>query len=684
MRRIARPHLSIGSAAGWVIALALGCVSRTVSAQNQLYVDLTANNATISTDGDGNIIEGGVTYDTVTKPVPPNLVSNGGNEYLPWISTNGGYTSNDAFAYQILPSPSSGGQFLSSADKIDTTLSTGDFSDALTFDSPKYLGFAVNLPAANFTAPFTTGPAYTGVQIAQWWQGAPYGPPLALELVGESNGMAQYNLVVHNDMTDGNPSSVPDTVWTGTLPFDSWNTFVVMTDMDYSGNGEIELWQNGNLLTTWTGVVGYDPSGYPYDLPTGINHPNQKFNVYFGPYRPGQDSEQEELFDDVRWANDFGDAVPVPQAEVVLNSTSALTVPTDGDIGGSLSSGLEFSGGSLSVTSSFTTGRAVTIGSGGGTINVASHVTFGFGNSLNWQGGTLNLTGSGTTAISQSSGSVSVLPGSTLSISANSKLTVGGSVDPFTDSATPVDHVAIVNNGSMATNLNTTVASITGSGSLTVVSGGLQLASGGGTSTASSLTVVSGGTFDITNNAFVIDYIGSSPEATIQRQTESGAIFSSFVNGDTSYGVAYADGSDGVVAGLSAGEFLIEPALVGDTDLNGTVNIHDLQNILGDFNAPGFWDQGNFDGHAEVDISDLQALLGNFNSSTTLSYSELSGIEKLAGQFGDNAVANTDGTGFTLVSVPEPASTMLLAVGFAWLARRRLAPVKNNFCRYSL
>jgi hypothetical protein len=114
-----------------------------------------------------------------------------------------------------------------------------------------------------------------------------------------------------------------------------------------------------------------------------------------------------------------------------------------------------------------------------------------------------------------------------------------------------------------------------------------------------------------------------------------GSIISGFVNSNPGYGIGYADGADNVVSGLSPGQFLIEPALVGDADLNGTVNIHDLQSLLSDFNAPGFWDQGNFNGHADVDISDLQSLLSNFNQTSRMNASESAAASE--------AVANNSG-----------------------------------------
>ncbi len=451
-----------------------------------LFHDITANNATL--DASNDVVENGVTYLTVYKPVPPTS-----NVIGPWIGTNGGFSSNDAFGYEIQPSPSGD---TSSTDKVDTRVSHADDSNGLGFDAPKYLGFAVNIPQAGFSPPTAAseGPGLSGVQIAQWWQGSPYSPPLALDIQpGETNGMVNYSLAVHNDTTLGNPSSVPVTILSGTIAFDTWNTFVVMTDMDYNGAGQIELWQNGNLLVNWTGAVGYNPTTIPYNgAPQGTANPNTKFDVFLGPYRPIQDTQQEEFFDEARWADTYADALPISQAEVVLSYSSALTVPADGDIGGSLSSGLSFSGGSLSVTSSFTSGRAITVASTGGTVNVAPGTTFGIGNSLVWSGGTLKVTNTGTMSIAQTSGTVAVSSGSVLNVAAGSHVVVGGSVDPFTDSTNSSNHVAIVNNGTFTVaDVNSTIAGITGTGNLVIGDGTkankLMLADNGGVSTLDSL-----------------------------------------------------------------------------------------------------------------------------------------------------------------------------------------------------
>jgi alpha-amylase len=197
----------------------------------------------------------------------------------------------------------------------------------------------------------------------------------------------------------------------------------------------------------------------------------------------------------------------------------------------------------------------------------------------------------------------------------------------------------------------------------------------------SSFVINSGSTLDIGDSALVVPDGGSASaaEAEIQQyiangvQSSGGAqIISSFAKSN-GFDIAYADGSDPEAGdiNLQAGELVVEPALAGDTDLNGTVNIHDLQDLLGNFGQSGFWDQGNFNGDATVDISDLQALLSNFNSSIVLSDSEMQNIEGIVGEFGDVAIPNSGGYGFTLVAIPEPASFGLLAfAGLAIMNRR--------------
>ena len=220
---------------------------------------------------------------------------------------------------------------------------------------------------------------------------------------------------------------------------------------------------------------------------------------------------------------------------------------------------------------------------------------------------------------------------------------------------------------------------VSGSGQLSVT-GALQvwndgqLNISGNTASVGGLTIATGGVVNI-NSALLISTDGGNArtmESTIQQFIKSGAIVSS--GAPSGYGMAYADGSDAGLEdrNLKSGQVIIEPDVLGDADMNGTVNFHDLQDLLGGFGSAGFWDQGNFNGHATVDFNDLQMLLGNFSGSTTLSYSELNGIENLVGEFGFVADANPDGTGFTLTVIPEPAAGPgLVVVGTVGVLKRR-------------
>jgi Immunoglobulin I-set domain len=191
---------------------------------------------------------------------------------------------------------------------------------------------------------------------------------------------------------------------------------------------------------------------------------------------------------------------------------------------------------------------------------------------------------------------------------------------------------------------------ISGVGSLTVMGGG-QLILGSGLNTVGGLNIASDSSLDLGSSELLVNYGATSPQSAVQSYISDDQLVSSFVTDNGGYGIGYADGADGAVTGLVAGEFEIEPALIGDTDLSGIVNIHDLQNVLSDFNVPGAWDQGNFNGHANVDISDLQALLTNFNSSTALSFSEPSGTGSVVHDIAESSI----------LTVPDSAPSTLVA-----------------------
>jgi probable HAF family extracellular repeat protein len=114
-------------------------------------------------------------------------------------------------------------------------------------------------------------------------------------------------------------------------------------------------------------------------------------------------------------------------------------------------------------------------------------------------------------------------------------------------------------------------------------------------------------------------------------------------NGDIAgYGT---DGSAG------AQGFLLAPALPGDANLDGKVDVNDLTIVLSNFGKTGrTWSSGDFVGDGKVDINDLTIVLANFGRT-----------------FGATPGGNVS-------AVPEPSTLALfVAIGLlacGWLRRR--------------
>jgi autotransporter-associated beta strand protein len=370
-----------------------------------------------------------------------------------------------------------------------------------------------------------------------------------------------------------------------------------------------------------------------------------------------------------------------------------ITSSNDGNLGNANST-LTFNGGTLGVTGSLTSpylsSRPITVNSGGGTIDVASTTSYTLSASpaISWNGGTLNFTDTGSAMITQSGGTISVAPGSTLGVAAGANLTVNGSTDPFTDNtgASNPGHVAIVNNGVLnIAQVNSTIARITGTGTLTVgdgvVANTLTLAQNGASSSVSSLAILGNSTLDITNNAMFINYgSGPDPISSIAAMIASGAygsgttvswtgtgIISSLARTNPEYGIGYADSADpGNPANLASGQIELKYTLLGDANLDGKVNGTDFNLMATNFNqaVTAGWDKGDFNYDGKVNGNDFVLLADNFNqfaSQSAVSAADWTALE-------DFAAAN----GISLSSVPEPASLGLLTLAaVGTLARRR-------------
>ncbi len=133
-----------------------------------------------------------------------------------------------------------------------------------------------------------------------------------------------------------------------------------------------------------------------------------------------------------------------------------------------------------------------------------------------------------------------------------------------------------------------------------------------------------------------------------------------------SYGIGYADGADGVVVGLTSGEIEIMFTLLGDANLDGTVNSEDFTPLAHNLGQSGNWDDGDFNYDGTVNAEDFTMISHNLGQSAILS---------------DQAGVLGASNGISLANVPEPACAGLMAafaMGLLMRRRRSLRPVNHT------
>jgi autotransporter-associated beta strand protein len=260
--------------------------------------------------------------------------------------------------------------------------------------------------------------------------------------------------------------------------------------------------------------------------------------------------------------------------------------------------------------------------------------------------------------------SVNVLGGNTVTLSSANSYTGGTTVTAGT--------LVIGANGALPSASN-----------VSITSGTLQLASNTGGESLSGLSIAAGGSFDLTNNHIFISYADgtqATADSTIRGYLANGYDGGAW-NGtsgasagggiDTSvlsahYGIGYADGADGVVAGLSSGQIEVKYTLLGDANLDGIVSGVDFTILVGNLGkAVNSWDQGDFNYDGVVSGTDFTALVGNLGKAVngadvTLPAADLAAIDAFAAANG------------LMADVPEPASAGLIVLAcLGSLSRRR-------------
>jgi hypothetical protein len=106
------------------------------------------------------------------------------------------------------------------------------------------------------------------------------------------------------------------------------------------------------------------------------------------------------------------------------------------------------------------------------------------------------------------------------------------------------------------------------------------------------------------------------------------------------------------------GNYEIRATVLGDTDLNGTVNVADLGNLATNFNrTDASWINGDFDYNGNVNVADLGDLATNFNQTLANG----SG----GGGGGAAAPASLPAAVAAVTAVPEPTAAGVLVLSAA-------------------
>jgi autotransporter-associated beta strand protein len=310
------------------------------------------------------------------------------------------------------------------------------------------------------------------------------------------------------------------------------------------------------------------------------------------------------------------------------------------------------SGSTLSIAAGSSTGGAINFGRTGGTVSISTpaSITIAAGATVNvgkW------FTPGSYTGATFNPGSLKNVP---------------SAIDPFTDSADNTKSLDATVAGSLvyANNQATGAGTVTMRlNSLTVQGGGSVKLENPVSGAVADRTILStgslldSGNINLGKNEILITNDPSKDKEAMFGLVSSMKISSTDVSGSLAVGYV----GNGDFAANSPAEARL--TLLGDSDLNGNVNVADLANLAGNFGQTSgkHWLDGDFDYNHTVNVADLADLAGNFGA-------DLGGGSSAGGGAAAPAAALASGGG---AAVPEPTAVagLLAFGGTALLARRR-------------
>ncbi len=431
----------------------------------------------------------------------------------------------------------------------------------------------------------------------------------------------------------------------------------------YGSFGDISYSIAANDYIGKNGVAGGDPLVLNLNPGAGVCFDNVRLisQNWFPMYSSGTNSWESSV-----WSNTSGSGYSnawVAGKDAVFEGTGGTVTLSSTVTANSLNFANDSTGTGYTIQGSGTitlTGNAViTTGAGtnnsanaGGGINTISCVLAGSAGMYKAGGGTLILTATNTYTGGTTIG------GGTLQLGNGG---TSGSIVTMLNNVTNLANLAFNHSGTF-----TYGGVISGTGSLTQMGPGRVILTGANSYTGNTtvqygyleinnatalnsiINSTTGAGANITGGELVLDYTGSSPIATVLTDLASGKITDSAITVHSGPGAMALGWKD------TGSEIDILPTLIGDTDLNGTVDNNDLGQLLKYFNKAGGWTSGDFNGNGTVDNSDLGALLANFNHAPLTLPLVVSGANP----------------------VPEPSTLIMLAsllalVGAWGIGRRR-------------